>query len=139
MNRHQKLELAIQEVEHLSFKEDEVFFINEVVPKLQVIHDLLNFPQIDHQGFKAYLSLFQNDVRFDIDRCSGISPSNTTESIEFLELIKKHMQAKLKVLEFAFSYYLNDSTLLLQEACDVKIIQLNGVPKIPFAITSRDN
>ncbi|CAN5388240.1 hypothetical protein BH10BAC3_BH10BAC3_19680 [soil metagenome] len=139
MNRRQKLVLAIQEVEHLNFKKEEAYFINEVVPKLHVIHDLLNFPEIDHHYFKAYLSFFQNDVKVDIDRCSRISPSNAIESMEVLALIKKHIQAKLKVAEFAFSYYLNDTTLLLQEANDVKSIKLNTVPKRPLAITLRNN
>ena len=122
MNHYQKLEAAINAVLNLSFKEQDNFFVNEVVPKLQVVRDLLYFPNIDNIGFKQYLALFQNDVQIDINRCI-CSMENTIELTELLQNIKSHIKPKLQVVEYAFSYYLRDSAPLFKKLDKSKIIQ----------------
>ncbi len=124
MSPHQKLQVAINEVLAVNYKEATGFFINELVPKLQTVHELLYFPAIDHPGFKEYLGWFQNDIEVDIQNCISLTSGNTMERIELLEIIKKHIEAKLKIVEFAFKYYLQDNSPLFQQGDQRKIIQL---------------
>ena len=136
MSHYKKLEVAINQILNLSFKEQENFFVNDLVPKLQTVRDLLYFPDINHEGFKEYLELFQNDVQTDINRCICISSTNTIELVELFQLIKAHIQPKLKIVEFAFMYYLQDITQLFQNGNSNKIIRLKTRPKGSYVSTT---
>ena len=116
MNHYKKLEAAINEVQALSFTNDEFFFIRELVPKLHAVSSLMQVPNIHHAGMTEYLGWFQDDIALDIQRCSALSPSTSIEEKEeLLQLIKKHIKAKLKVLVYAFCYFLQDKSPLFVE------------------------
>jgi len=135
MNHYQKLEAAINEVQELSLKEEKDFIAKNLIPKLQRVRDLLYFPNIDDQEFTKYMALFANDVQLDINRCANAG-ENTIELTELLQNIKLHIKPKLRTVEFAFSHYLKDSTQLLQETKEGKIVKLKSQPKKIYVSTS---
>jgi hypothetical protein len=113
MTLYRQFESAIDDVENTVLQTGSDFFVVEVIPKLQIISDLMEMRDIEHSDFQAYLQLFRNDIRLDIEKCLEITPGTPLEEKEaLLNLIKKHVRPKIKVLEYAFSFYLKDDGLL---------------------------
>ncbi|MES2649259.1 MAG: hypothetical protein V4717_20440 [Bacteroidota bacterium] len=127
MTHYQKLRTAINNVLETRFEEEPGFLQSKLVPKLQILRDLLNFPAIKNVDFTNYLSLYQNDIQEDINRCICDSSENVIENTELLNSIKLHMPGKLKVVEFAFAFYKQDDALLLKEPKQRSIIPLNAI------------
>jgi hypothetical protein len=113
MTLYRQFESAIDDVENTVLQTGSDFFVVEVIPKLQIISDLMEMRDIEHSDFQAYLQLFRNDIRLDIEKCLEITPGTPLEEKEaLLNLIKKHVRPKIKVLEYAFCFYLKDDGLL---------------------------
>ena len=116
MTYYQKLEQAITNFEALELNDNEPFFIDPVMVQLIAIHDLMIFPNIVHEKFQQYIGWFRNDIHLDIQNCLQISAqASENEKLQLLTSIKKHVHAKLKVVEYAFSFYLPGNQLLNKE------------------------
>jgi hypothetical protein len=129
MNHYKKLEVAINTVQNTCLSDEEGFFVKDLAPKLMAVINLMHFSNIQHTAFNEYLGWFQNDIQLDIKRCSEVSvETSDEEKKELLEIIKKHVHAKLKVVDFAFIYFLKDKSLLFQEEKPRSISSVNEWP-----------
>lgn len=116
MNRHTKLKNAINAITELTLENDESFFTQKVPQLLFQVIRLMEFPEIVNPDFLKYLSHFQHDLNLDIKRSLQLTPSSTLEERDaLLNLIKSHSIPKLKVVDFAFAFYLKDKTKLFKD------------------------
>src|SRR5215218_3134464 len=107
MNHYKKLEAAINDVQETCLTDEDDFFVRDLAPKLMAVINLMHFTNIQHTAFNEYLGWFQNDIDLDIRRCREVSAQTPKEDKEqLLQLVKKHVHAKLKVVDFAFIYFL---------------------------------
>jgi hypothetical protein len=116
MNYYQKLAEAINNFTAITLSEEENFFMDPVMNQLITIHDLLIFPYVENEKFQQYIGWFRNDIRKDINRCldAGMLDS-PAEKLHLLNAIKDRVRPKLKVVEFAFSFYLQNRELLKKD------------------------
>ena len=131
MTHYQKLQEAINNFNLIDLAGNEKFFIDPVMTHLITIHDLLIFPYIDHEKFQQYIGWFRNDIRQDINRCLNVSPQTSLpEKQELLDAIKNRVKPKMKVVEFAFTYYLDNREPLYREwGAQVRPIKTQGLLK----------
>ena len=128
MNRHTKLKNAINAIVDLKLENDEFFFTQKVPQLLFNVSRLMAFPEIVNPDFLRYLSFYQNDIKLDINRSIKLDPSSTLEEKEsLLTLIKSHSKLKLKVVDFAFAYYLKDKSKFLRDE-DLVVSKPNNTP-----------
>jgi hypothetical protein len=129
MRYYQKLAEEINNFTAITLAEDEKFFMDPVMNQLIIIHDLLIFPYIEHEKFQQYIGWFRNDIRKDINRCLN-SPlhASADEKLELLNAMKARIKPKLKVVEFAFSYYLDKKDLLKKESgAEIRRIKMDEI------------
>jgi hypothetical protein len=129
MTFFQKVAEAINNFKAIELTENEKFFIDPVMNQLIIIHDLMIFPYIENEKFQQYIGWFRNDIRMDINRCLNVSSLAThREKLDLLNSIKGHISPKLKVVEFAFTYYLDNRELLNKEwGAEVRRIKKEGI------------
>ncbi|MES2647941.1 MAG: hypothetical protein V4717_13760 [Bacteroidota bacterium] len=126
MSIHKKMETAINDVSAINIIDEKVFFEQQLIPKIQVIRDLMLFPYIHHNDFHEYLEIFRNDIQLDINACQQIKADAPIEEKEaLLNLVKSHIKAKMRVVVFAFSYYLQNKALLYKEEKGSSIYTMN--------------
>jgi hypothetical protein len=126
MSIHKKLETAINEVLATTYIDEKVFFEKQFIPKIQSIRNLLLVPFIHDNAFHEYLEIYRNDIQLDITACQQIRPEASLDEKEALvKLIKAHIKAKMSVVVFAFSYYLQNKALLFKEEKEPGVYTMN--------------
>jgi hypothetical protein len=126
MSIHKKLETAINEVLAITIIDEKVFFDQHLIPKIQAIRSLMLFPYIHDNAFHEYLEIFRNDIQLDITACQQLKPGTSIEEKQaLLNVIKAHIKAKMSVVVFAFSYYLQNRGLLYKEEKEPGVYTMN--------------
>ncbi len=126
MTLYKQFESVINDLENTLIQPGTNFFMEEVIPKLQNLSDLMVLENNKHAALQAYLDLYRNDLQLDIEKCLQINDESTMEEKEqLLTQIKKHVRPKIKVLEYAFCYYLKDDALLHVELSNTRSVKLN--------------
>lgn len=131
MNRYKKLQITINEILELQLQDDEIFFAQKVPQKLYALANLMNFPNIDNEEFKRYLAFFQNDIYLDVKRCMLVQNETSHEQREAIfSSIKLHIKPRLKVVEYAFAFYLKDKSLLFKEEDGRQHLPINKAARV---------
>ncbi|MES2647648.1 MAG: hypothetical protein V4717_12275 [Bacteroidota bacterium] len=127
MTLYKQFESAINDLENTVNKAGPGFFAKEVIPKLQTISGLMVLENNKNAALQAYLDLYRNDIQLDIENCLLITDESTMDKKEqLLTQIKSHIRPKIKVLEYAFCYYLKDDSLLHAEIGNDRKVKSNS-------------
>lgn len=117
MTRIEKLELINKEVQETVISNDLDFFTDLFPEKLNTFLGLTYFPEITHETFHLYLDTYRNGILVDTIKWCKESKLNETEWQKnfTLKSCKESVKSMLRIINWAFEYYIGNKELLLKE------------------------
>ena len=117
MTRLKKLDLINKEIQETIINNDLAFFTDLFPEKLNAFLELTYFPEIKHETFHLYLDTYRNGILVDtIKWCKESKINETDWQKDFtLRICKQNVHSMMRIINWAFEYYIGNKELLLKE------------------------